>query len=200
MSSLTNAKHHGRLLGVALCYAHQCAKTLDQVPEAWRPFPETLCVAQWRQTPIPERCLGTPWGGKRPPTKRAHSDIIPNAPVATQKIQVTGQNQIGTEIRNYTLVKMKTFIEDLMQQKGERGMNWLLWDFLFVWNELLLSTAAKVHQLAGISKHLKLYNIPKVPVIRRVACKSKSLDSRSNGPSSGLEIKRGSFWSLLSRK
>ena len=64
--------------------------------------------------------------------KGAHSDVIPNVPVATQKVQVTGQNQVGTEIRNYTLIKMETFIEDFMQQKGERGMNWLLWDFLFV--------------------------------------------------------------------
>lgn len=84
-----------------LCHMHTNVPGLWTAP--WRPggLAQRLSGTPWRQIVIPEGLVGHP-GEERGRPRRAHSDIIQDVPVTTQIIQVAGQNQVGTEIRNYT--------------------------------------------------------------------------------------------------
>lgn len=42
-------------------------------------------------------------------------------------MNVTGEHlEVETEIKNYTLTKIQMFLENFMQQEGERGLSWLI--------------------------------------------------------------------------
>lgn len=99
------------------------------VLEAYELFSKTLCISyRWRPTSS-QKSLGTPWRGKLL-AMRAPSDVIPKGLVPPHQITVTGENlEVETEIENYTLTKIQTFLLDFMQQEGERGINWLITRF-----------------------------------------------------------------------
>lgn len=78
----------------------------------------------------------------------------------TCKIKVMEENQeVETEIRNYTLTKIQTFLKYFVQQNGEKGVEWLLQGFGRGYKLILM--AAEMHQLAGISKDSKIHNLIK---------------------------------------
>lgn len=77
-------------------------------------------------------------------------------PVTTWKVKITGENQeVGIEMKNYSLTEIQTFI-DFMQQEGQKGADWQV----FGTGSQVLLTAAKMCQLAGISKNPKIHNLP----------------------------------------
>lgn len=132
-----NCKTHECFLGIIQCHARQHAKTLVYAPEAQGLFPNSLCISRyWRQTPILEMSIGTPWKRKRPPMKRADSDVIQNFLVTTWKIKVTGEKTRRNRDQKLYLNETQTLLKDFMQQEGEKRANWPLWIFLFVWNRL----------------------------------------------------------------
>lgn len=111
--------------------------------------------------------------------KRAHSDVIQSFPVTTYKIKVTGESQeIKTKIRNYTLIRIQTFLKDFMQQAGEWGTNWSF-ACLFGMGSELLFTAVKMGLLAGISKDPKFHNFLKDPSRLYAHCLQDTTDLKS---------------------
>lgn len=94
--------------------------------------------------------------------KRAHSGISQNF-LITSKIKVIGENkEVESEIRNYILTEIPTFLKDFMQQEGGRGADWFCGVSLgwFGKGSKLLHMAAKMCHLAGIYKDLQIHKFP----------------------------------------
>ena len=122
-------KTRGNFLGVAQCHAYQYGKTLVLHSRGLGDFPrDPVHITLLEAKPNPREVS---WGiqeGKAASYKEGSQWCHPK--FSDNKINVIGENQeVETEIRNYTLIEIQTFLKDLMQQKGERGTNWLWWVF-----------------------------------------------------------------------
>ena len=75
-------------------------------------------------------------------------------------IKIIGENQeVETEMKNYTLNEIQIFLKYFMQQEGKKGTNWLFErvDLFVIGPQLLLFKAAKMYQLANLSKDPKIH-------------------------------------------
>ena len=89
------------------------------------------------------------------------SQCHPNFSCNPLWIKIIGENQeVETEMKNYTLNEIQIFLKYFMQQDGKKGTNWLFGrvDLFVIGTQLLLFKAAKMHQLANISKDPKIHN------------------------------------------